>query len=99
MVRSSFRWRHIVSILLISMCSLSARTPETAAPLRIDIVLFGDSRLADKVIRGVRAGNIPFETPKPFTYTINRTRLRQLSLQLPALARSEIDTYVGAGPQ
>ncbi len=57
------------------------------------------ARLADKVMRGVRAGNIPFETPKQFTYAVNRTRLRQLNLQLPVLARSEIHAYVESDPR
>lgn len=57
------------------------------------------SRLADKVIRGVDAAHIPFETPKRFSYVLNTDTLHALSMQLPELARAQINDFIPQGAQ
>lgn len=52
------------------------------------------SRLADKILNGVKAGNIPFETPKRFAYTVNTDTLAALSVPLPSLARAQVNEYI-----
>ena len=55
------------------------------------------SRLADKILNGVKAGNIPFETPKRFAYTVNADTLAALSVALPSLTRAQVNEYIEQG--
>lgn len=52
------------------------------------------ARLADKVLRGVSAAKIPFETPKTFVYSVNRSELEFLGLTLTELTKSQINEYL-----
>ena len=52
------------------------------------------ARLADKVLRGVQAERLPFETPKYYTYTINKQVLSRMSVQLTDLTRSQVNEYI-----
>jgi len=52
------------------------------------------ARLADKVIRGVAAEKLPFETPKKYTYTINKGVLKNLNLTIPTLAKNQINDFI-----
>lgn len=52
------------------------------------------ARLADKVLRGVSASRIPFETPKTFIYSISRNQLDFLGLTLTELTKSQINEYL-----
>lgn len=52
------------------------------------------ARLADKVLKGIAAENLPFETPKKFTYTINKRVLDSLAITIPKLARNQINDYI-----
>jgi putative ABC transport system substrate-binding protein len=51
------------------------------------------ARLAAKVLSGVPAQNIPFETPKRFIYTVNPDVLDTLGIQPNAPARSAINEF------
>lgn len=52
------------------------------------------ARLADKILHGVKAGDIPFETPKRLNYILNTDVATSLSLSPTALARSQINRYL-----
>jgi putative ABC transport system substrate-binding protein len=52
------------------------------------------SRLADKVLKGIDAEKIPFETPKMITYTINEDVMGEINVQLSALVRNQINEYI-----
>jgi len=52
------------------------------------------ARLADKILRGVAANKLPFETPKKYIYTLNRKTLHDLSLKLPDIAKYQINEYI-----
>ncbi|MEJ2508835.1 MAG: ABC transporter substrate-binding protein [Gammaproteobacteria bacterium] len=52
------------------------------------------ARLARKVLQGVAPQNMPFETPKTFLYTINRTELTRLHLTLGPLAQTQVDEFI-----
>lgn len=52
------------------------------------------ARLADKVMRGIPASSLPFETPKRFFYVINKPVLERLGIPLTPLAQSQIDDYI-----
>lgn len=57
------------------------------------------ARLADKILRGVKAENIPFETPKRFAYTLNANTLEQLELTVPEVARAQVNEFIRQGSQ
>ena len=52
------------------------------------------ARLADKVIKGVSADRIPFEAPKKYTYTINKSVLDSLLIPLTELTKAQVDEFV-----
>lgn len=52
------------------------------------------SRLADKILSGVAAEKLPFETPKKFTYTINKRVLDALSIPINDVAKSQINEFI-----
>lgn len=52
-------------------------------------------RLAGKVLHGIAPSRIPFEVPKRFFYTVNRTTLHRLDIQLGERALAQINDYVG----
>jgi putative ABC transport system substrate-binding protein len=52
------------------------------------------ARLADKVLRGVPAERLPFETPKNYIYTVNKKVLDSMSLQLTDLTKSQVSEYL-----
>ena len=54
------------------------------------------SRLADKVLNGIEANKIPFETPKMITYTINEDALGEMDVQLSSLVRNQVNEYIHA---
>ena len=54
------------------------------------------SRLADKVLNGIEANKIPFETPKMITYTINEDVLGEMDVQLSSLVRNQVNEYIHA---
>jgi putative ABC transport system substrate-binding protein len=53
------------------------------------------SRLADKVMRGVPASSLPFETPKRFNYVVNRPVMERLGISLTELSKSQINEFIG----
>jgi len=52
------------------------------------------ARLADKVLRGVDASSIPFETPERFVYSLNTEVQTRLGVTLNDVARAQINDYV-----
>lgn len=52
------------------------------------------ARLADKILRGVNANKLPFETPKIYIYTLNKKTLNDLSLTLPDIAKYQVNEYI-----
>jgi len=52
------------------------------------------ARLADKILNGVAASKIPFETPKKYIYTMNEDVKSELGIQLENIVRNQIDEYV-----
>lgn len=52
------------------------------------------ARLADKVIKGIDAKNIPFETPKKFVYTMNEEIRSDLGIQTREIVRNQINEYI-----
>ena len=52
------------------------------------------SRLADKVLNGIEAKKIPFETPKMITYTINEDVVGEINVQLSNLVRNQVNEYI-----
>lgn len=57
------------------------------------------ARLADKVLHGIAAHKLPFETPKRFLYCINQDSQHALHLKLDALARSEVNAFISTRSQ
>jgi putative ABC transport system substrate-binding protein len=53
------------------------------------------ARLADKVLHGMAPERIPFEIPKKFVYSVNRSVMARLGIRSSELARSQINEYVG----
>lgn len=54
------------------------------------------ARLADKVLRGIPAQNIPFETPKRFIYTLNQDAMARLHIPLTPLVQNQVDQIIGS---
>ncbi len=54
------------------------------------------ARLADKVMKGIDVKRIPFEIPKRFVYSVNRTIMENLNIAPSQLAESQINEYVSA---
>jgi putative ABC transport system substrate-binding protein len=52
------------------------------------------ARLADKIMRGIEAETIPFETPKKFVYTMNEDVRSDFSIQTSDLVRNQINEYI-----
>ena len=52
------------------------------------------SRLAGKILNGTRADRIPFEVPMNYVYTVNRSTMNRLNIELSDLARSQINEFV-----
>lgn len=52
------------------------------------------ARLADKVLRGVPASSLPFETPKQFELIVNKSAAHTLNIKLPALAESQVNEFI-----
>jgi putative ABC transport system substrate-binding protein len=52
------------------------------------------ARLADKVLRGQPARTIPFEPPRDYLYTLNRSRLKQLGIELTPTARAQVNDFI-----
>ena len=52
------------------------------------------ARLADKVLKGLPAGKMPFETPKTILYSVNLDVVNQFELTLTDVTRSQVNEYV-----
>ncbi len=52
------------------------------------------ARLADKVLKGVDASRIPFETPKKVVYTMNEEVKDALGIQLTDVVRIQVDEFI-----
>jgi len=52
------------------------------------------ARLADKIMKGIDASNIPFETPKNIVYTMNEDVRKEYSIQINELVRNQINEYI-----
>lgn len=52
------------------------------------------ARLAQKILTGVSTKNIPFETPKIFTYTVNKDVKNQLGIVIPEVAKHQINEFI-----
>jgi putative ABC transport system substrate-binding protein len=52
------------------------------------------ARLADKIMKGIDASKIPFETPKKFVYTLNEDVRNEYSIQTSELVRNQINEYI-----
>jgi putative ABC transport system substrate-binding protein len=52
------------------------------------------ARLADKILKGVEASKIPFETPKKFIYTMNEEVKDEMGIQIEDVVRIQINEYV-----
>ena len=52
------------------------------------------ARLADKVLNGIDAGKIPFETPKNIIYTMNEDVKDEMGLQVTDVVRNQINEYI-----
>ncbi|TCK18543.1 putative ABC transport system substrate-binding protein [Thiogranum longum] len=52
------------------------------------------ARLAGKVLQGVEAGKIPFETPKIIIYTMNENVRKDMEIDLNDVARSQVNEYI-----
>ena len=54
------------------------------------------SRLADKVLKGVEANKIPFETPKKFIYSINNDVKNKIGVHISGVVRNQVNEYIDA---
>ena len=52
------------------------------------------ARLADKIIKGVDASGIPFETPKKVIYTMNEEVKDELGVEISDVVRIQVDEYI-----
>ena len=52
------------------------------------------ARLADKVLKGVDASGIPFETPKKVIYTMNEEVKDALGIQVSDVVRIQVDEFI-----
>ena len=52
------------------------------------------ARLADKIMKGVEASKIPFETPKKIVYTMNDKIRNDFSIQTSKLVRSQVNEHI-----
>ena len=52
------------------------------------------ARLADKIIKGVDASGIPFETPKKVIYTMNEEVKDALGVEISDVVRIQVDEYI-----
>jgi len=52
------------------------------------------ARLADKILKGVDASNIPFETPKKFVYTVNKDVQQKLNIEIMETTKYQINEFV-----
>ena len=52
------------------------------------------ARLADKIMKGIDASKIPFETPKKFVYTMNEDVRNEYSIKTSDLVRNQINEYI-----
>ena len=52
------------------------------------------ARLADKVLNGIEAKKIPFETPKTIIYAINEEVMVEMDVQLSGLVRNQVNEYI-----
>ena len=52
------------------------------------------ARLADKILNGIDASKIPFETPKKFIYTMNEEVKDEMGVQVEDVVRIQINEYV-----
>ena len=52
------------------------------------------ARLADKVLKGVDASGIPFETPKKVIYTMNEEVKDALGVEISDVVRIQVDEYI-----
>lgn len=54
------------------------------------------SRLAFKVLKNVNAGNIPFEVPKKFVFTVNKNVMDDMGFQLNEVSKAQINELIVA---
>jgi len=52
------------------------------------------ARLADKVLKGSAAKNLPFETPKKIIYIINKDVMSKMDMQLSNTVRNQVNEYI-----
>lgn len=52
------------------------------------------ARLADKVMKGIDANKIPFETPKKYVYTMNEEVKDEMGVQINDIVRIQINEYI-----
>lgn len=52
------------------------------------------ARLADKVLKGSKAGKIPFETPKKVVYTINTEVKDLVGVDISGIVKNQVDEYI-----
>ncbi len=52
------------------------------------------ARLAQKILTGTPASDMPFEVPSKFKYTINRKTLTRLGLELNPLVRGQVTEFI-----
>jgi putative ABC transport system substrate-binding protein len=52
------------------------------------------ARLADKIIKGIDASKIPFETPKKFVYTMNEEIKNNFGIKTEGIVRNQINEYI-----
>lgn len=52
------------------------------------------ARLAEKILSGVSAQNIPFEIPNRYDFTVNEAVLARLAIPMSELVRSQVTDYI-----
>lgn len=52
------------------------------------------ARLAQKILSGIEAKHIPFETPKRFIYSVNKDVQGELGIELNALAQIQVNNFI-----
>ena len=52
------------------------------------------ARLADKVLKGIEANKIPFETPKNYIYTMNEEVKDEIGVQINDVVRIQVSEYI-----
>ena len=52
------------------------------------------ARLADKIIKGIDASKIPFETPRKFVYTMNEDVVNDFGIKTSEIVRNQVNEYI-----